>query len=80
MSELPIALASSTDQFIQQIEGNGARLLPNTNMYVNILQLYNLESVNTPHQFLLQNAKPDQIDSQNSTVVDIRTLLIALEL
>lgn len=80
MSELIIAFASSTDQFIKHIEGDGARLLPYANMYVNNLQLYSLRSGNTPHEFLLQNAKPKQVDSQNSTVADIRTWHIALEL
>lgn len=70
MSELPIALASSTDQFIKHIEGDEAMLLPYTNMYINILQLCNLESGNTPHEFLLQNAKIEQMYSQNSTVAD----------
>lgn len=80
MFELPIGLASSTDQFIKHIKGDGASLLPYTNMYVNILQLHNLKSGNTPHGFLHQNAKPKQMDSQNSTVADVRTWLIVLEL
>lgn len=49
MFELPVALASSTGQFIKLIEGDGQSLLPYTNMYVNILQLYNLENDYTPH-------------------------------
>lgn len=47
MSELPIALA--VQLIIKRIEGDGARLLPYTNMYVSILQVYNQESGNTPH-------------------------------